>query len=95
MSTIKLTPAGYRPENAHPLGLGFIAVADFLAPAISRLAEGVIRATTSVGEAVIAGHRKRVLYAELMALDDRMLADIGLTRTDIAAVVEGRFVRGK
>ena len=30
--------------------------------------------------------RRRVVYRELMSLDDRLLADIGLTRADVAAV---------
>src|SRR5262245_15355270 len=30
--------------------------------------------------------RRQALHRELMRLDDRLLADIGLTRTDIAAV---------
>ena len=44
---------------------------------------------------VAAGHafsdwrRRQKAYAELMALDDRSLADIGLHRTQIPALVEG------
>jgi uncharacterized protein YjiS (DUF1127 family) len=34
-------------------------------------------------------HRQRA-YAELMALDDHSLADIGIRRCDILAIVEGR-----
>lgn len=38
----------------------------------------------------IAGWRQRQrAYGELMALDDRSLADIGIRREDIRAVVEG------
>ena len=37
-----------------------------------------------------AGWRKRQrAYGELMALDDRSLADIGIRRSDIPAIVEG------
>ena len=37
-----------------------------------------------------AGWRKRQrAYSELMMLDDRALADIGIRRTDIPVVVEG------
>ena len=44
---------------------------------------------------VAAGHafsdwrRRQKAYSELMALDDRSLADIGLHRSQIAALVEG------
>ena len=33
--------------------------------------------------------RRQQAYAELMALDDRSLADIGIHRTQIPAIVEG------
>lgn len=36
-----------------------------------------------------AAHRRRVAMAELNALDSRMLADIGITRSDIRAAVSG------
>jgi uncharacterized protein YjiS (DUF1127 family) len=40
--------------------------------------------------AAIAGWRQRQrAYGELMALDDRSLADIGIRREEIRAVVEG------
>jgi uncharacterized protein YjiS (DUF1127 family) len=38
-------------------------------------------------------NRKRRIYAELMALDDRMLSDIGLTRGDIPFVAKGIYQR--
>ena len=33
--------------------------------------------------------RKQQAYSELMALDDRSLADIGVRRSEIPAIVEG------
>ena len=40
----------------------------------------------------IAGWRQRQrAYGELMALDDRSLADIGIRREEIRAVVEGYY----
>ncbi|HTQ33566.1 MAG TPA: DUF1127 domain-containing protein [Stellaceae bacterium] len=33
--------------------------------------------------------RKQQAYAELMSLDDRSLADIGIRRSEIPAIVEG------
>jgi uncharacterized protein YjiS (DUF1127 family) len=39
--------------------------------------------------AVAGWRRKQQAYAELMALDDRSLADIGIHRSEIPAIVEG------
>jgi uncharacterized protein YjiS (DUF1127 family) len=36
---------------------------------------------------------RRAATAELMSLDDRMLADIGIGRIDIQATISGRLVR--
>jgi uncharacterized protein YjiS (DUF1127 family) len=45
--------------------------------------------------AAIAGWRQRQrAYGELMSLDDRSLADIGIRREEIRAVVEGYFNDG-
>jgi uncharacterized protein YjiS (DUF1127 family) len=38
---------------------------------------------------VRAAHRRRVAMAELSALDNRMLADIGISRSEIRAAVAG------
>jgi uncharacterized protein YjiS (DUF1127 family) len=40
-------------------------------------------------EAVAEWRRKQQAYGELMALDDRSLADIGIRRSEIPAIVEG------
>jgi uncharacterized protein YjiS (DUF1127 family) len=45
--------------------------------------------TRTVIEPARRRRRVRVAYRELMALDDRMLADIGLRRVDIPAVARG------
>ncbi len=39
--------------------------------------------------AIRAAHRRRVAIDELSALDNRMLADIGISRSEIRAVVTG------
>lgn len=39
--------------------------------------------------------RRQLAYAELMALDDRSLADIGLHRSEIPAIVEGYHEKNK
>ena len=43
----------------------------------------------AAGRAVADWHRRQRAYAELMALDDRCLADIGIHRTQIGALVAG------
>lgn len=42
----------------------------------------------------VAWVQRDALYRELAALDARGLKDIGITRADIPAIVEGRFWRG-
>ena len=37
--------------------------------------------------------QRRRAYGELMGLDDRLLADIGLRRTDVPAIFHGRVRR--
>jgi uncharacterized protein YjiS (DUF1127 family) len=43
----------------------------------------------SLGRALSEWRRREQAYAELMALDDHALADIGLHRSQIAALVDG------
>jgi uncharacterized protein YjiS (DUF1127 family) len=42
--------------------------------------------TVRITELVRSWHRARVTYRELMALDDRQLADIGLARSEVETV---------
>jgi uncharacterized protein YjiS (DUF1127 family) len=44
----------------------------------------------SARQAVAQWHRRERAYAELMALDDHALADIGVNRSQIRALVDGR-----
>lgn len=48
----------------------------------------------SAGRAIAEWRRRERAYGELMALDDRSLADIGVCRSQIRALVEGADVRG-
>jgi len=47
---------------------------------------GALRALLTV---IQRRYRRHLAFEELMALDDRMLQDIGLTRNDIGAVSHG------
>jgi uncharacterized protein YjiS (DUF1127 family) len=49
----------------------------------------VLNLFVSAGKALSAWRRRERAYAELMALDDRSLADIGIRRSQIRALVEG------
>ena len=52
----------------------------------------VVNLFISAGRRFAAWHRRQQAYAELMALDDHSLADIGLHRSQIASLVEGHRV---
>lgn len=45
----------------------------------------------SVWKAFADWRRRERAYAELMALDDHSLADIGIRRSDIRAICEGSY----
>ena len=49
----------------------------------------VVNLLTSAGRRFSEWRHRQQAYAELMALDDHSLADIGLQRSQIAGLVEG------
>jgi len=49
----------------------------------------VVNFLISTGKAFAEWRRRQHAYAELMALDDRSLADIGIHRSQIGALIEG------
>jgi len=49
----------------------------------------VLNLLNSAWEAIADWRRRERAYAELMALDDHSLADIGIRRSDIHAICEG------
>ena len=57
--------------------------------AIAAFASSLAAAVGSIASA----HTKRKAIADLRQLDDRMLADIGLSRSDIVAAVNGEIYR--
>src|SRR5258706_4521632 len=48
----------------------------------------VLSLAARIGRGIVNWAHKRAAYRSLMALDDRMLADIGLTRSDIGELVD-------
>ena len=50
----------------------------------------VVNLLVSAGRRFSGWRHRQQTYAELMALDDHSLADIGLHRSQIASLVEGR-----
>jgi uncharacterized protein YjiS (DUF1127 family) len=59
---------------------------DASSPTLAALAWALVR---SAGRAIAGWRSRRAAIRELMALDDRMLRDIGIARSDIAAMVAG------
>ena len=53
----------------------------------------LFHALFDIAGAVARAHRRKHARRELMALDDRLLADIGVPRGEIDAVIEG-LMRG-
>ncbi|HJO68261.1 MAG TPA: DUF1127 domain-containing protein [Rhodospirillales bacterium] len=49
----------------------------------------LLHALHNIAKRIARAHRRERARRELRALDDRQLADIGLSRGDINAVVEG------
>ena len=59
-----------------------------LAHVIHRGLRGAIGAARALAGGIVRAHKRRGAIRELMALDDRMLKDIGVRRDDIYSVVE-------
>ena len=55
----------------------------------------IVNLFVSAGRALADRRRRQRAYAELMALDDRSLADIGVRRSQIRALVDGDDVRDR
>jgi uncharacterized protein YjiS (DUF1127 family) len=67
-------------------------------PAIARPARGKAMTPIRLIRALLARlrywHRRSIQRAELAALDDRMLKDIGLTRADVQREINKPFWQG-
>ena len=53
----------------------------------------IVSLFTAAGRTLAEWRRRERAYAELMALDDHCLADIGIRREQIRALVEGHDAR--
>ena len=49
----------------------------------------IINLFVAARSAIAEWHQRRRAYGELMSLDDRSLADIGIRREEIQAIVDG------
>ena len=77
-----LIEAQARQERAEAVGR---FVGNLLGDATLKLGKGL----KAVAYAVEGWRQRRATYGELTALDDRLLADIGIQRADIPAIAEG------
>ncbi len=77
-------------EQAHEARAEAMARAGYLAvAAVGRVARVAGAAVQTALQAVTAWRDKRAALREILSLDDRMLRDIGLTRADAWAAVDG------
>lgn len=70
-----------RQERAAILG-------DFLGNVVYTAASLLGKSLKKLAYAVEAWRQRRATYGELSALDDRLLADIGIQRSDISAIAD-------
>lgn len=69
------------------------ARAQFVGEAIADLVIGAVTLVKTAFAKVVAWQRHQSAVAELAQLDDRLLADLGLSRSDIAAAIDGNVHR--
>ena len=76
-----------RQIRAEAVGM---TLGNLLADAVIALGRGL----TKVAYALEGWRKRRETYGELMALDERLLADIGVQRADIPVIAESSATRG-
>jgi uncharacterized protein YjiS (DUF1127 family) len=83
------TPAANSKQVSKPLGRA--SVADAFRRDLVRLAQLVRR---FILEPHARRRRRRIAIAQLEAMDDRLLSDIGLKHSEIELAVDGKIARG-
>ena len=61
------------------------------APALGSTGAALARFAGALVAPLVSIYRRQRLHEELMELDDRLLADIGIRRGDIPRIVDGAF----
>jgi uncharacterized protein YjiS (DUF1127 family) len=80
----------YYIEQAHEARAQAMARVGYLAvAAVGRVVSGAARPAQAALAALTAWRNRRAAWREILLLDDRMLQDIGLTRADAWAAVDG------
>jgi uncharacterized protein YjiS (DUF1127 family) len=96
MSALKLTSAAQDRFAVNPVELALDA-RTLRSRAFAAFAAGTIAAAYSAVAGLVARVRawneRRATFAELDGLDDRILADIGLSRAEIDQVAAGHYMR--
>lgn len=89
------TPPSRREEEIEAIRLSAIRARDEATlGTIGRVARRAAAAVAELVETVATWPRRQQTYENLARLTDRELADIGLTRGDIARVFDEDFARG-
>ncbi len=76
-----------RVERARAFSHLFAIVARTVSPPVRALGRTVVNAVRSLAKRLAEAHRRRAAMRELQGFDDRILADIGISRSQIAAAV--------
>jgi len=96
MSALKLSSAAQNGFSGNPVELALDA-RTLRSRAFAAFAAGAIATAYGAVAGLVARLRawneRRMTFAELDALDDRILADIGLSRAEIDQVAAGHYVR--
>lgn len=88
---LNLTPSR-RAQEIEAIRLAAIRARDeAIGRAIRRAVLGVVRFLKAVGQFLVTYPERRALLEQLRAMSDRELADIGLTRADLARVFDPDF----